>query len=61
MEISIIYSTYKMNIKATLFEEYINYVDDTKKQNKYFKLYLSLFVIIIALFLFYLFFKYNSK
>ena len=32
------YITYKMNIKANLLEEYVNFVDNTKKQNKYFKI-----------------------
>ena len=26
-----------MNNKTNLFEEYVNFVDSTKKQNKYFK------------------------
>ena len=34
MRISIIHYTYKMNIKTSLLEEYVNFVDDTKKQNK---------------------------
>ena len=42
MKISIIYYTYKMNIKTNLLEEYVNFVDNTKKQNKYFKLFLFL-------------------
>ena len=33
MKISTIYYTYKMNIKTNLLEEYINFVDITKKQN----------------------------
>ena len=28
-----------MNIKTNLLEEYVNFVDNTKKQNKYFKLF----------------------
>ena len=31
MKISIIYYTYKMNIKTNLLEEYVNFVDNTKK------------------------------
>ena len=27
-----------MNIKTILLEEYVNFVDNTKKQNKYFKI-----------------------
>ena len=34
MKISIIYYTYKMNIKTNLIEEYLNFVDNTKKRNK---------------------------
>ena len=37
MKISNIYYTYKMNIKTNLLEEYVNLVDNTKKQNKNFK------------------------
>ena len=42
-----------MNIKTKLLEEYINFVDDTKKQNQYFKMILFLIVIIVFLFLFF--------
>ena len=50
-----------MDIKTNLLEEYVNFVDNTKKQNKYFKVLISLFVIILGLFLFFVLFKYNSK
>ena len=46
-----------MNIKAILLEEYVNFVDNTKKQNKYFKIIMVLIVIIMFLFLF----KYITK
>ena len=36
-----------MNIKTTLLEEYVNYVDNKKKQNKYFIIIIVLFVAII--------------
>ena len=36
-----------MNIKTNLLEEYVNFVDNTKKQNKYFKIIMFLIVIII--------------
>ena len=39
-----------MNIKTNLLEEYVNFVDDTKKQNKYFKIFKNLIVIIMFLF-----------
>ena len=47
-----------MNIKTNLLEEYINFVDITKKQNRYFKNFIILIVIVIFLFLFFLLFKY---
>ena len=47
-----------MNIKTNLIEEYVNFVDITKKQNRYFKLSINLIVIFIFLFLFFLLFKY---
>ena len=49
-----------MNIKTNLLEEYVKYVDTTKKQNKYFKIFLFLFVIIVFLFLFFVL-LYNIK
>ena len=36
-----------MNIKTNLLEEYVNFVDNTKKQNKYFKIIMFLIVIIV--------------
>ena len=45
-----------MNIKLNLLEEYVNFVDNTKKQNKYFKVVLFLIAIIMFLFLFFLLF-----
>ena len=50
-----------MNIKTNLLEEYINFIDNTKKQNKYFKIILFLIVIIMFLFLCFVFFKYRSN
>ena len=50
-----------MNIKTNLLEEYVNFVDNTKKQNKYFKLFLFLIVIIMFLFLCFVLFKYRSN
>ena len=50
-----------MNIKTNLLEEYVNFVDNTKKQNKLFKILLYLFVIVLCLFfLFYLIIIQNS-
>ena len=40
-----------MNIKTNLLEEYVNFVDNTKKQ-KYFKIIMFLIVIIMFFFLF---------
>ena len=53
------YYSFKMNIKTKLLEEYINFVDNTKKQNKYFKIFL--FLIVIIMFLFLCFVLYNIK
>ena len=36
-----------MNIKTNLLEKCVNFVDNTKKQNKYFKIIMSLIVIIM--------------
>ena len=41
-----------MNIKAKLLEEYVNFVDNIKKQNKYFKVIMFLIVIIMFFFIF---------
>ena len=35
-----------MNIKTILLEEYVNFVDLTKKRNKYFKISIILFVFV---------------
>ena len=32
MKISIIYNTYKMNVKTKFLEEYVNFVDSTKNK-----------------------------
>ena len=61
MKISFIYYTYKTNVKTKFLEEYVNFVDSTKKQNKYFKVIRILFVIILCLFLFFVLFNYKSK
>ena len=45
-----------MNIKTNLLEEYVNFVDSTKKQNEYFKLIIILIVVILCLFLFFVLF-----
>ena len=42
-----------MNIKTISLEEYVNFVDNTKKQNKYFKI--NMFLIVIIMFLFFIF------
>ena len=42
-----------MNIKTNLLEEYVNFVDNTKKQNKHFKIFIILIVIIMFVFLLY--------
>ena len=49
-----------MNIKTNLLEEYVNFVDNTKKQNKYFKIFIILIVTIMFVFLFFVL-SYNIK
>ena len=48
-----------MNIKTNLLEEYVNFVDNTKKQTKYFKVSIVLIAISIFLFLCFVLFKYR--
>ena len=50
-----------MNIKTSLLEDYVNFVDLTKKQNKYFKRILILIVVFLCLFSIFVFFKYDTK
>ena len=45
-----------MDIKTNLLEEYVNFVANTKKQNKYFRIFLFLMVLIMFLFLCYVLF-----
>ena len=47
-----------MNIKTILLEDQVNFVDNTKKQNKYFKIFSFLMAIIMFLNLFSLLFQY---
>ena len=47
-----------MNIKTSSLEDYVNFVDSTKKQNKYFKIIIFLFGIIGSLFLIFVLYKY---
>ena len=49
-----------MNIKTNLLEEYVNFVDNTKKQNKYFKRFSFLIAVIVFLILCFALFKYSS-
>ena len=48
----------KMNIKRKLLEEYVKFVDETKRQNKKFKVSISLIAIIMFLVLFLLLFHF---
>ena len=50
-----------MNLKTILFEDYVNFVDSTKKQLTYFKISIVLFVVIVFLFSFFLLYKYLNK
>ena len=47
-----------MNIKTNLLEEYVNVVDNTKKQNISFKISIVFFAKIMFLFSFFLLFQY---
>ena len=49
-----------MNIKTNLLEEYVNFVDNTKKQNRYFKI-IILIAVILCLFLFFVLFIYLNE
>ena len=40
---------YKMNIKTNLLEEYVNFVDYTKKQNKKLWIYIIILVYILII------------
>ena len=50
-----------MNIKTNLLEDYVNFVDTTKKQNNYFKMFLIIIAIVISSFSFYLLFKNDAN
>ena len=50
-----------MNNKTSLLGEYVNFVDNTKKQNKYFKTILFLFVVIPCLIFFFVLFIYLKE
>ena len=43
-----------MNIKTNLLDDYVNFVDNTKKQNKYFKIIVFSIAVVTILFLFFL-------
>ena len=64
MYISIVYYTCKMNFKTNLLEECVNFVDNTKKQNKKFNIILILFYVCfnlcgyLCLFLFFVLLEY---
>ena len=49
-----------MNIKTNLIEEYVNFVDNTKRQNKNLWLYIILLLFIVFI-LIILFFKYINE
>ena len=50
-----------MNIKTKLLEEYVNFVDNTRKQKKYFKIIGILTVTVLCLFLFFVLFNYLNE
>ena len=41
-----------MNIKTNLLEDYVNFADLIKKQNTYFKIFITFFVVFSTLFFF---------
>ena len=47
-----------MNINTNLLENCVDFADNTKKQNEYFKIILFLFVVILCLFLFSVLFNF---
>ena len=49
-----------MNIKTNLIEEYVNFVDMTKKQNKHLWLYITILLFIVFI-LVTLLFKYINE
>ena len=48
-----------MNIKTNLIEEYVNFVDNTKKQNKNLWIYIILLLFIVFILIIILFKKYK--
>ena len=50
-----------MNFETYLLEDYVNFIDTTKKQSNYYKKTIFLFAIIKTSFLFYLLFKYLNE
>ena len=55
------YHLIKMNIKTKLFEDYLNFVEKTKKQNTYFEILIVLIGIDISLFsIFFLLENFNE-
>ena len=52
--------SFKMNKETNLIEEYVNFVDNTKKQNKNLWIYINILLIIVII-LIILLFKYISE
>ena len=50
-----------MNIKTNVLEDYVIFVDTTKKRNKYSKIFIILIAIVMFLFWIFLLNKYNTK
>ena len=50
-----------MNINTILLEDYVNFVDSTKKQNKYFKMVITLIAMLMFFFVTFLLFQYHTK
>ena len=48
-----------MYIKTNSLEEYVNFVDNTKKQNKYFKVFIFLNVIVMVFLFFFIYLSHK--
>ena len=50
-----------MNIKTNLIDEYVNFVDNTKKQNKNLWIYLIILLFMVFILIILLLFKYINE
>ena len=59
MKISIIFYSYKMNVQTNLLEDYVNFVDSTKKT--YLTRIINLCMVFISLFSIFVLFDYLNE